>query len=416
MRVIVLGGGVIGIATAYFLAKGGVDVTVIDRQGGPARETSFANAGLIAPAHAYAWASPRAPGILLRSLWRDDTALRLKARLDPALLAWGMRFLANCRAERNRANTLNKFRLCQYSRAQLLELRRVEGLAYEEVTKGALYLYRDAAHLDVARANARLLAERGLRIEAIDRERTLAIEPALAPVAGRLAGALFAPDDESGDCRLFSEGLAERAAALGASLRWNETVTALEREGDRITVAVTNKGRLEADAFVLALGSYSPIIARTAGLRLPIYPVKGYSLTVPIKDAGAAPTVPGVDEHYLVAFARMGERLRVTATAEFSGYDTAHKPADFAVMTRVARELFPDAADFNRPEYWACLRPMTPDGPPIMGRSRQKNLWLNTGHGHIGWTMAAGSGRIVADLILGREAAIDLEGLTPEGR
>ncbi len=416
MRVVVLGGGVIGVATAYYLAQGGATVTVVDRQPGPARETSFANAGLIAPAHAYAWASPRAPGVLLRSLWRDDTALRLKPRLDPRLLGWGLRFLANCGAARNRANTLTKLRLCIYSRAQLIALRESEGLAYDAVAKGALYLYRDAAHLGIATANARLLADHGLRIETIDRDRCLDIEPALAPVADRIAGAIYAPDDESGDCRLFTEALARRSADLGVAFRWGETVRRLDGDGERVAAVLTDRGRIAGDAFVLALGSYSPAIARGVGVRLPIYPVKGYSLTFPVKDTHAAPTVPGVDEHYLVAFARFGDRLRVTATAEFAGYDTGYAPADFTVMTRVARELFPAAADFDRPEPFACLRPMTPDGPPIMGRGRHRNLWLNTGHGHIGWTMAAGSGRIVADLILGRAAGIDLAGLTLAGR
>ncbi len=416
MRVVVLGAGVIGVATAYYLAKGGAQVTVVDRQGEAAGETSYANAGLIAPTHAYAWASPRAPGILLASLWRDDTALRLKPRFDPALVRWGLGFLANCTAARNRANTLNKLRLCLYSRECLVQLRAAEGLGYDQATRGALYLYRDAAHLAVGLANARLLQDHGATIEAIDVERLAALEPALAHMNGRLSGALYAAEDESGDCRLFSLALAERCRALGVAFRWNETVRSLAAEGERVRGVVTDRDRIEGDAFVLALGSYSPRVARSVGLGLPIYPVKGYSLTFPIRDTRAAPVIPGVDEKYLVAYARLGDRLRVTATAEFAGYDTGHRPRDFAVMTRVARELFPDAADTERPEYWACLRPMTPDGPPIMGRTRHANLWLNTGHGHIGWTMAAGSGRIVADLISGRKPEIDLTGLTLEGR
>ncbi|MGH6717733.1 MAG: FAD-dependent oxidoreductase, partial [Alphaproteobacteria bacterium] len=227
---------------------------------------------------------------------------------------------------------------------------------------------------------------------------------------------LYAADDESGDCRLFSLALAERCRALGVTFRFNETVRALAAEGDRVHAAVTDRGRIDGDGFVLALGSFSPQVARTVGHSLPIYPVKGYSLTFPIRDARAAPAIPGVDEHNLVAYARLGDRLRVTATAEFAGYDTSHRPRDFAVMTRVVRDLFPDAADYDRPDYWACLRPMTPDGPPIMGRARHANLWLNTGHGHIGWTMAAGSGRIVADLMQGKVPEIDLDGLTLERR
>ncbi|MBM3584238.1 MAG: D-amino acid dehydrogenase [Alphaproteobacteria bacterium] len=416
MRVLVLGGGVIGVATAYYLERAGATVTVIDRQAEPAGETSFANAGLIAPTHAYAWASPRAPGTLLRSLWRDDTALRLKPRLDPGLMRWGLRFLAECSAARNRANTLNKLRLCLYSLACLERLRGDEGLAYEQTTKGALYLYRDAGHMAVALENARLLREHGADIDVVDAARCVAIEPALAGIAGRLAGALYAPKDESGDCRLFTKKLAARCAGLGTSFRWGTTVRGFEASGDRVIAAITDLGRVEADAFVLALGSYSPLVARSVGLRLPIHPVKGYSLTFPIVDAARAPTVPGVDEHALVAFSRLGDRLRLTATAEFTGYDTTHRPRDFAVMLRAVRELFPGAADYDRPERWACLRPMTPDGPPIMGRAGKANLWLNTGHGHIGWTMAAGSGRVVADQVMGREPEIDLTGLVPDGR
>jgi D-amino-acid dehydrogenase len=229
-----------------------------------------------------------------------------------------------------------------------------------------------------------------------------------------MAGALYAPDDESGDCHLFSRRLAEAARGLGATILTATTVTGLRAEGDRIVAARTDRGEVAGDAFVLALGSHSPAVARTAGLKLPIYPVKGYSLTCRVTDPARAPALPGVDERNLVAFARLGDRLRLTATAEFAGYDTGHRPRDFRVMLQVARELFPGAADYERVERWACLRPMTPDGPPILGPARHRNLWLNTGHGHIGWTMAAGSARAVADLVLGRKPALDLAGLGVE--
>lgn len=412
MKTIVMGAGVVGITAAYYLAKAGCEVTVLDRQPGAARETSFANAGIIAPGHANAWASPRAPMILLKSLVRDDTALRFKLTADPRMWAWSLRFLANCTAERNRVNTLRKFHLCLYAREALIALRDETGIGYDACAKGALYLYRDAAHLLTGVQAMQRLAEHGLPYERVDRERCAELEPALGPVKDRIVGGIYCPMDESGDCHLFSANLAGLCERLGVAFRYGTTVQGLRAEGEHITAVVTDRGELSADAYVLSLGSYSPQVARTVGLKLPIYPIKGYSLTVPVDGRNLAPTLPLVDEHYLVACARFGDRLRLTATAEFAGYDTSFAPKDFAPMLRVARELFPDGGDYDRPDYWACLRPMTPDGPPILGRARHRNLYLNTGHGHIGWTMACGTGRLTADLVTGRQAELDLTGLT----
>jgi D-amino-acid dehydrogenase len=412
MRTIVMGGGVIGVTTAYYLAKAGAQVTVLERRPEAGQETSFANAGLIAPGHANAWASPRAPLTLLKSLWREDTALRFRFSADPRLWAWGLRFLANCTAARNRVNTLRKFRLCLYAREALIALRRETGIDYQACTQGALYLYREAAHLRTGVATMQRLAEHGLTYEAVDRDRCVELEPAFAPVKDRIAGAIHCPLDESGDCHLFTRNLAALCAGMGVDFRYGVPVAGLRTAGDRITAVLTDRGEVAADAYVLALASYSPEVARSVGLRLPIYPVKGYSLTVPVGGRNLAPTLPGVDEHYLVAFARLGDRLRLTATAEFAGYDTGFTARDFAPMLRLARELFPDGGDYDRPDYFACLRPMTPDGPPILGRARHRNLYLNTGHGHIGWTMACGSGRITADLVTGKEPELELAGLT----
>jgi D-amino-acid dehydrogenase len=414
MRVAVLGAGVIGVATAYYLARGGHLVTVIDRQPRVAQETSFANAGLIAPGHASAWASPRAPWILAKSLWRSDTALRMRLRADPALWRWNLKFLANCSRARNRANTRRKLTLCIYSRERLIELRRETSIAYDEIAKGALYLYRSPAHFEVGRRAIAMFNEYGLGLEAIDPARAVALEPALAGAQGRLAGAIYAPGDESGDCRRFTEELAHLCGTMGVVFRLGTTITRLAAEGDRVTAVHTDQGEIDADAYVLALGSYSPHLARPLGLELPIYPVKGYSLTLPLGDPAQAPMIGGVDEGYLVAFARMGNRIRLTGTADFAGYDTEHQPQHFATLIRCARELFPHAADYDRPDYWACLRPMTPDGPPILGLARHRNLYLNTGHGHMGWTMACGTSRIVADLIDGRQPELDIAGLTLE--
>ncbi len=410
MKVVVMGGGVIGVTTAYYLAREGHAVTVVDRRKAVAREASFANAGLIAPGHVHAWASPRAPMILLKSLVREDTALRLRLRADPRLWSWGLRFLANCTTARNRRNTLRKLSLCLYSREQLIALRQETGIEYDAIAKGALYLYRDPAHFAGGVANTKLLNENGLALEALDAEGCVRIEPHLGAARSHLVGGIYSRIDESGDARVFAEALAGLCGKLDVEFRMAETIRRIEADGRSVHGILTDRGTVAGDSYVLALGSDSPILARGVGLRLPIYPVKGYSLTVP---AGpGAPTVGGVDEGYLVGFARMGERLRLTGTADFAGYDTDHQPAHFATILRCARDLFPTGGDYDKPSYWACLRPMTPDGPPILGACRLRNLYLNTGHGHMGWTMACGSSRIVADLIQGREPALDLEGLT----
>ncbi len=412
MRIVVLGGGIMGVTTAYFLAGDGHEVVVIDRQKAVGQETSFANAGLIAPGHVYAWASPRAPMILLKSLYRDDTALRFRLRADPRMWAWSLRFLANCTAARNRANTLRKLSLCLYSQKVIDELRRAENLEFDRIAAGLLYLYRDKAHFESGVANMAMLNDNGANLQAIDPARIAELEPQLAHVKDQLAGAIYGPTDESGDCRKFTERLAVAAVSRNVVFMLDHEIREIEASGGRITGIATDKGRVEGDAYVLALGSYSPLLANSLGLKLPIYPIKGYSVTLPIEDHKGAPTVAGVDEANLVAYARLGDRLRLTATAEFAGYDTGYEAGNFAHMLRVARDLFPDAAAYDKPDYWACLRPMTPDGPPILGRCKVKNLYLNTGPGHMGWTMSGGCSRIVADIVADRKPAIDITGLT----
>jgi D-amino-acid dehydrogenase len=407
MHVVVLGAGLLGVTTAHYLAREGHQVTVIDRQKEPARETSYANAGLLTPGHAYAWASPRAPMILLKSLWRADTALRWRLKFDPGMWSWGLKFLANCTAARNRHNTVVKARLCIYSLAETAQVTEETGITWDRSQSGALYLYRDPDHFRAGRENFKLLAAEGVAATTLDAEALIAFEPSLAAVKDRFAGAIHTPHDEAGDARKFTLALAEACRARGVTFELGAGIRRINRNGDHITGVETDHGPIVGEAYVLALGSYSPLLAKPIGLKLPIYPVKGYSLTLPITDPEAAPAHFGVDEANLVAFARLGDRLRMTATADFAGYDTSYVPGDFVNMLRVARELFPRAAAYDRPEYWACLRPMTPDGPPIMGPSGIANLWLNTGHGHIGWTMACGSSRVVVDRMLGRKPEID---------
>jgi D-amino-acid dehydrogenase len=409
-RIVILGAGVMGVTTAWYLAQDGHEVTVIDRQSGPARETSFANAGLLAPGHAYVWSSPRAPKILLKSLVRDDQALRLKLRADPHLWSWCLKFLRCCTAAKARRNTQRKLRLCIYSHEALKALTAETGLDYDQRSGGLLYLYRDAASLARGVANMGILAEGGRRLEVLDAAGCARVDPALS--TGKVAGAIHAPDDESGDCQKFTEGLAQLCRAKGVTFKYDTAITRLRRAGDRVAQVETSNGALPGDLFVLALGSWSPIFARKAGFGLPVYPIKGYSATVPIAGRNGAPTVGGVDENNLVAYCRMGDRLRLTGTAEFTGYDTAHKPSDFRTMLWSARDLFPQGGDYDNASYYSCLRPMTPEGTPILGPSPLGNLVLNTGQGHMGWTMACGSARIVADLIAGRKPDLDLAGLT----
>lgn len=412
MTTVVLGAGVIGVTTAWALAKDGHKVVVVDRQNAAATETSFANAGLVAPGHALTWASPRAPKILLKSLFRDDQALRLKLNADPQMWRWCWKFLMNCTSEKARRNTVRKLRLCVYSQQRLQALAAETGVAYDGVRKGLLYVYRDAASLERGRTNMKILAENGQRMETLDAARIAELEPAFAASRDRIAGGLYCPDDEQGDSNKFTVALAEKAEKeLGVEFRFGHTITGFEASGDKVARVRTDKGVIEGERFVLSLGSWSSRLARPLGLDIPVYPVKGYSATVPIGGKNGAPTIGGVDENNLVAWCRMGDRLRLTATAEFSGYDTSHAPSDFTGMLATARDLFPQGGEYERASYWACLRPMTPEGTPIFGRGRHRNFWLNTGQGHMGWTMACGSARIAADLIAGRTPEIDTTGM-----
>ena len=412
MEAIVLGSGVVGTAAAYYLARDGHEVTVLERHEAPGLETSYANAGLVAPGHSYAWASPAAPRILLKSLFAADQALKLRPRLDPRMWWWLWQFLLQCTDERARANTARKLRLCRYSTDLLSELAAATGIEYDGLARGNLYVYRTGRSFEAGVRRTQLLRDHGLELEVLDREGLCAREPALEPVKEHLAGGLYSPTDQSGDARMFSRSLARHcAAALGVRFRFGVAVDGLEADGGRIAGVRTGDGVVRGDVFVLALGVMSPFVSATVGLTLPIYPVKGYSVTVPRGSSNLAPRMGVCDEDRLVVTCPMGERLRIASIAEFSGYDKGHRPADFRGMLRFARELFPGAGDFERAEYWAGLRPMTPSSVPILGRARYENLYLDTGHGHIGWTMACGSGKVTADLIAGREPEIDLEGL-----
>jgi len=411
MKAIVMGAGIVGVTTAYELNRDGYEVTVIDREADAAAFTSYANAGLFAPGHAYAWSSPAAPGILMRSLWRNDQALRFRPNIDPAFWRWMWRFWKECNAERALINTTRKARLCGYSQTVFHDTLERAPVEYDGRAGGLLYLYRSAPSFEAARTKSRILTEAGCPIESLDADGIVRVDPALGPVKARFSGALYAPGDESGDCCMFARNMAAWLKGQGVDFRWSTEIKGFDMEGDRVAAVVTDKGRLAGDAYVLALGVFSPHLARSLGVDLPIYPVKGYSVTVPTEGRNNVPTIGGVDEETLVAYCPMGARMRITATAEFSGYDRSHRPSDFRTMLEVMQSLFPDAADYGKLDYWAGLRPMTPEGTPILGQARHKNLWYNTGQGHMGWTMSHGAARITADLIAGKTPAIPLDGM-----
>ena len=411
MRVIVLGAGVVGTATAWYLVKAGHHVTVVERQDGVGLETSFANGGQISACHAEPWANPSVPGKLAKWLGRDDAPLVFRwNRWDPALWAWGLRFLANCPAGRAAVNTERALHLALYSRLCLRELRAETAIQYDQRCQGILHVYRDPRELDHARAVAKLMRHHGLGRDECDPAACVAIEPALAAVAGQLAGGIFTPDDESGDAHKFTHELAALATAKGAVFLTGHTVTGFERHGGRIAAVTTDHGRLAADAVVMALGSYSPLLARQLGLSLPIVPAKGYSITLPVDGHAGAPSVSITDDEHKLVFSRLGERLRVAGTAEMAGWN-ADLTERWRVVQEHAQRLFPDGGDYAKAEPWAGLRPVTPDGVPILGATPLGNVWLATGHGTLGWTMACGTGALIADLISGRQPAIDMAGL-----
>jgi D-amino-acid dehydrogenase len=412
MRVLVLGGGVIGVTTAYELLRDGHEVTLLEREADVALGTSFANAGMVAPGHAFAWASPRAPKVLLRSLWRDDQALRFRFHADPAFWRWCARFLRECTAERARINTQRKHRLCTYSQAVLDDVVADTGVRFDAAQTGLLYFHRSPATFERGVRNMAILRDLGQAQQVMSADDIAALDPALAPMKHKIAGGIYSRTDSVGDCAMFTRALADVVRARGGDVRTGATVTRLVSDGERITEVHTDQGKLQADAYVLSLGIWSPHLLRGLDRWLPVYPVKGYSLTLPIGGNHIAPTVGAVDEDNLIAYSRLGERLRVTATADFAGYNARHTPADFNPMLRKMQDILPGAADYTQPQYWAGLRPMTPEGTPVLGTGRQRNLFLNTGHGHVGWTMSCGAARVTRDLIAGRKPAIPLDGMT----
>jgi D-amino-acid dehydrogenase len=414
MRVLVLGGGVIGVSAAYYLTQAGHEVELVERRAAAAMETSFANAGEVSPGYSAPWAGPGVPIKAIHWMLMQHSPLVIWPLLDPAMWRWGAMMLANCTA---RAYAVNKSRMvpiAEYSRDCMKALRTSTGLTYDERALGTLQLFRKQKQLDGTAKDIEVLRQYGVPYELLDRTGFVRVEPGLTHTQHKFVGALRLPGDETGDCHLFTQRLAAMAATRGATLRFDTTILGIERTGGRITGVRTTAGLLAADAVVMALGSYTPLLLKTLKLRIPVYPVKGYSITLPIVDASRAPESTIMDETHKVAITRLGNRIRVGGTAELAGYSLALREARRATLAHVVSDLFPGGGDLARAEFWCGLRPMTPDGTPIIGPTPIANLFLATGHGTLGWTMAAGTGRVLADLISGRKPEIDLEGLTME--
>lgn len=410
MKVIVLGSGVIGTATAYYLAQSGAEVTVVDRQSDVGLETSFANAGQVSPGYSTPWAAPGIPVKALKWMFQKHAPLAIKSDGTLWQLQWLGAMLRNCTSGRYAVNKERMMRVAEYSRDCLRALRLSTGIQYEHRTGGTLQLFRTQSQVDSAKLDIAVLEECGVPFELLDEAGVVRAEPALAHCSGPLAGGLRLPGDETGDCHLFTKELAELARRQGVKFLFGREVDRLLHDGDRIQGLQVGADLLRADRYVMAMGSYTRDLLKPLDLRIPVYPVKGYSLTVPLVDESLAPVSTVLDETYKIALTRFDNRIRVGGMAELSGFDMSLKPARRATLEMVTRDLFP-GGDLRRASFWTGLRPMTPDGTPIIGGTRYSNLFINTGHGTLGWTMACGSGKLISDIISGRTPEINPSGL-----
>jgi D-amino-acid dehydrogenase len=419
MKILVLGAGVIGTSTAWYLAGRGHEVAVVDRREGAGLETSYANGGQISVSHSEPWSTPDAPIKLVRWWFKPDSPLLFRLRMDPHQWAWGLRFFYECAPWRTRENSRQMVTLSAYSREALAELRATTDIEYDALERGILHYFTDKASFEEAARAAPTLRQYGLEMEVKTPAQSVEIEPALAHFRDHIEGATYTRTDESGDAHKFTANLARLAEGKGVRFLYGRSVRKLDRDGSGVTGVVVSptplgEGRgegqdevLTADAYVVALGSYSPLLTRPIGLNLPIYPAKGYSATIPIVDPAKAPTVSITDDSFKIVFSRLGDRLRIAGTAELSGYSTELNMVRCEALTRRARVVFPGAADYDRAEFWTGLRPSTPSNVPLIGRTKFPNLYLNTGHGTLGWTMAAGSGKALADIISGKKPEVD---------
>lgn len=412
MKVIVLGSGVIGTSVAYYLAKSGHEVEVIDRQAGPALETSFANAGEVSPGYSSPWAGPGVPFKAIKWLMMRHSPLVISPMLDPAMWRWGLSMLANCTEKAYAINKSRMVPIAEYSRDCMVALRAETGIAYDDRAQGTLQLFRTQAQLDGIAKDVEVLKDYKVPFEVLDRAGFVKVEPALKLTQEKFVGALRLPGDETGDCFKFTNRLAEMAEALGVKFRYNTSIDGIEVSGGKVTGVRTSAGTLTADHYVTALGSFTPQLLKPIGIHIPVYPVKGYSITVPITDAQFAPESTIMDETHKVAVTRLGDRIRVGGTAELAGFDMTLREGRRETLTHVLTDLFPKGSDTSKTEFWCGLRPMTPDGTPIIGATPYANMMLATGHGTLGWTMSLGSGKILADLISGVKPEIETSDLS----
>jgi D-amino-acid dehydrogenase len=420
MKVLVLGSGLLGVSSAYYLSQLGHEVTVVDRQANPAAETSFANGGQISVSHAEPWANPGAPLKLLQWLGKEDAPLLFRLRADMRQWLWGLQFLRECTPARTQHNIEQIVRLGTYSRSMLQELRRATGLHYDQRTQGILHFYTSQKEFDSAHEPARQMRELGCERQVISADEAVKLEPALAHIRPQLAGATYTAEDESGDANRFARELVKLCETAGVKFLMSHTITSLRSTGagaatqiDHVE-ATDSEGRfqrLQADAYVLAMGSLSPIYAAPLGIRLPIYPAKGYSVTMPVKDASMAHQVSLTDDEFKLVFSRLtgpgSDRLRIAGTAEFNGYDRDLNRVRCEAIVRRVEQLFPGAGDATQASFWTGLRPATPSNVPLIGKTKLSNLFLNTGHGTLGWTHACGSGKSVARIVSGLAPEVD---------
>ena len=411
MRVIVLGSGVIGVASAYYLAQQGASVTVLDRQAGPAEETSFGNAGQISPGYSTPWAAPGIPFKAVKWMFQHHAPLAINMDGSMWQLQWMAQMLKNCNPQSYAINKERMTRVAEYSRDCLRDLRKATGIHYENRSKGTLQVFRNEAQLEAVQRDIQVLKECGVDYELLLKQDLAKVEPALAFAQDKLVGGLHLPNDETGDCYLFTNALANLAKDMGVDFKFNQSVEKLVVEGNEIKGVVVDGKVLTADRYVLAFGSYSRDFLKPLNLDLPVYPVKGYSLTIPIVDPAFAPQSTVLDETYKIAITRFDERIRVGGMAELSGFNHGLNENRRATLQMVTQDLFP-GGDMQQATFWTGLRPMTPDSTPIIGATRFSNLFLNTGHGTLGWTMACGSGKLISDLVLNHKTDINTEGLS----
>ena len=411
MRVIVLGSGVIGVASAYYLARQGAEVTVLDRQSGPAEETSFGNAGQISPGYSTPWAAPGIPFKAVKWMFQHHAPLAINLDGSMWQLQWMAQMLKNCNPQSYAVNKERMMRVAEYSRDCLRELRKDTGIHYENRAKGTLQLFRKEAQMEAVQRDISVLEECGVSYELLNGNELGRVEPALANAQDKLVGGLHLPNDETGDCYLFTNALAQIAKELGVNFQFNQNVEKLIVEGDQIKGVQVNGKVLTADRYVLAFGSYSRDFLKPLDLQLPVYPVKGYSLTIPIVDPAFAPQSTVLDDTYNIAITRFDQRIRVGGMAELSGFNLGLNEDRRATLQMVTQDLFP-GGDMEQASFWTGLRPMTPDSTPIIGATRFKNLFLNTGHGTLGWTMACGSGKLISDIVLNHKTDISTDGLS----